>query len=283
MGTVLKALLQQRHLQTVSSFNHQYDQLARKTEPELIGAGPKKAQFYRWLSGDITGLPYPHHCRILEAMFPGWSTDELFEEYSESIDLDRASRAARPASMTARGTADLESVFPTRTDFLQSMSPSALFHGAARVDMAGLSLNLLCQQLSDTAVIDLLEAGTTMRCLFLDPRGHNIRDREVEEGHEAGVLSSLTELNMQSLRRICRKVGPDVDCRLQIRTYDEPIRFNITVVDSNLCIVQPYMPRARGVESPTFVARKSLGPGIFDTFSALFESMWSGAREVAAR
>ncbi|WP_084485774.1 DUF5919 domain-containing protein [Nocardia beijingensis] len=275
MGTVLKALLQQRHLQTVSAFNREYDRIAGEYEPELVGAGPKKAQFYRWLSGDLASLPYPHHRRILETMFPGWSVDELFEDCTDPADI----RAARGRT-SAQTIADVEAIFASRTDFLQAMPPRKLFEGARRIDMAGLSLNLLCQQ-SDTDLMKLLESGTTLRCLFLDPNGSHIRARESEEGHTPGVLSSLTELNMKCLIRAQKKYAQQ-DNVIQIRTYDETVRFNIILVDSAVCVIQPYLPRARGVESPTLVARKSEQAGLFDTFSEVFETMWSSAREVAS-
>ncbi|MGQ4617558.1 DUF5919 domain-containing protein [Nocardia sp. R7R-8] len=147
--------------------------------------------------------------------------------------------------------------------------------------MAGLSLNLLCQQYSDTDLVKLLESGTTLRCLFLDPSGTHIRAREAEEGHAPGVLSSLTELNMKCLIRAQKNYATQHENIIQIRTYDETVRFNITLIDSAVCVIQPYLPRARGVESPTLVARKSERVGVFDTFSEVFETMWSSAREVS--
>ena len=66
---VLKALLQQRHLQTHRAFCREYDRVAAVIDPTLRGSWPSKAQFYRWLSGDLVGLPYTDHCRILEGMF----------------------------------------------------------------------------------------------------------------------------------------------------------------------------------------------------------------------
>ncbi|WP_218003932.1 DUF5919 domain-containing protein [Nocardia pneumoniae] len=280
MGTVLKALLQQRHLQTVSAFNREYDRIARRSEPELVGAGPKKAQFYRWLSGNVTSLPYPHHRRILEAMFPGWAADELFDDCENPSDIQLTRQAQTAAAPSDRLMSDVEAVFANRTDFLHAMPPRKLFENSRRIDMAGLSLNLLCQQYSDTDLMKLLESGATLRCLFLNPKGTHIRVREAEEGHAPGVLSSLTELNMQCLIRVQKRYATQQAESIQIRTYDETVRFNITIVDSAVCIVQPYLPRARGVESPTLVARKSDSPGLFDTFSEVFETMWSSAREV---
>jgi hypothetical protein len=84
---VLKVLLQQRHLQTHRAFCREYDRVAAKADPTLRGGWPSKAQFYRWLSGELVGLPYPDHCRILERMFPDWKVDQLFQTHDGGIDF----------------------------------------------------------------------------------------------------------------------------------------------------------------------------------------------------
>jgi hypothetical protein len=84
---VLKALLQQRHMQTHSAFCREYDKVAAGVDPILKGGWPSRAQFYRWLSGDLVGLPYTDHCRILETMFPGWKVDQLFEVHDGGIEF----------------------------------------------------------------------------------------------------------------------------------------------------------------------------------------------------
>jgi hypothetical protein len=84
---VLKVLLQHRHLQTHRAFCREYDRVAAKADPTLRGGWPSKAQFYRWLSGELVGLPYPDHCRILERMFPDWKVDQLFQAYDGGIDF----------------------------------------------------------------------------------------------------------------------------------------------------------------------------------------------------
>jgi hypothetical protein len=56
-------------------------------DPALRGGWPSKAQFYRWLSGELVGLPYPDHCRILEGMFPGWRVDQLFQAHDGGIEF----------------------------------------------------------------------------------------------------------------------------------------------------------------------------------------------------
>ena len=104
---VLKVLLQHRHLQTHRAFCREYDKVAAKADPTLRGGWPSKAQFYRWLSGELVGLPYPDHCRILESMFPGWKVDQLFQMHEGGIDfipepdnLQKATPATQPAQPT---------------------------------------------------------------------------------------------------------------------------------------------------------------------------------------
>ena len=60
------------------------------------------------------------------------------------------------------------------------------------------------------------------------------------------------------------------------------MRFNITVIDNDTCVVQPYLPDARGVESPTLVLERQAGQpaGLFDTFAQVFESISARSTEV---
>jgi hypothetical protein len=83
----LKVLLQQRHMQTHSAFCREYDKVAAEVDRALKGGWPSRAQFYRWLSGDLLGLPYADHCRVLEKMFPEWKVDQLFQVHDGGIEL----------------------------------------------------------------------------------------------------------------------------------------------------------------------------------------------------
>jgi hypothetical protein len=49
----------------------------------------------------------------------------------------------------------------------------------------------------------------------------------------------------------------------------------ILIVDNATCVVQPYLPGARGGDSPTLVIqrRASIG-GLFAVFDQIFESLW---------
>jgi hypothetical protein len=73
----LKALLRERHWQSYPRFCREYDKAAATIDASLKGTYPSRAQHYRWLSGQVTGTPYPHHCEVLEAMFPGYTAAQL--------------------------------------------------------------------------------------------------------------------------------------------------------------------------------------------------------------
>lgn len=111
----LKVLLQERHWQTYRTFQREYDKAARSVDPALVGTWPSRAQLARWLSGELKGLPYPDHCRVLEKMFPGWAIGQLFEECDAD---DRAlSRSAESAQHADDGDASrLVQVIENRLD-----------------------------------------------------------------------------------------------------------------------------------------------------------------------
>lgn len=180
------------------------------------------------------------------------------------------------AQLTGNRFADVTAIYSSRSEFAASMPSHSLFDGALDVRAVGLSLNLLCQQYADHRLVKLITDGGEMRCLFLDPEGAAIKAREREEGYPPGTLSTLGALNMQILLRRVRDQLP-VGRRdaLQVATYDETIRFNVTIVDGELCIMQPYLRESRGVDSPTFVIQKrSAGAGLFPIFDQMFAAMW---------
>lgn len=99
---VLKVLLQHLQLQTHRAFCREYDRVAAKADPTLRGGWPSKAQFYRWLSGELIGLPYPDHCRILESMFPEWKVDQLFQTHDGGIQFVPEPPTPRTQASTMR-------------------------------------------------------------------------------------------------------------------------------------------------------------------------------------
>lgn len=92
-GTLLKALLRQKHWQKHETFRRQYDKAAATVDRSLIGSAPESRTLRRWISGQVR-LPHSDHCRVLEAMFPGFSADQLFELFDSAVQPTPA--AGRP-------------------------------------------------------------------------------------------------------------------------------------------------------------------------------------------
>jgi hypothetical protein len=180
--------------------------------------------------------------------------------------------------LVGRRFAEVEAIFSTRSEFSTQLPPQAIFGSAKEIRACGLSLNLLCQQYSDEHLRSLIEGGTLVRCLFLDPDGESIKDREREEGYPPGQLSALTTLNLEILRhRVRHRLSDAGQERLEIATYDEPLRFNIILVDGDLAVVQPYLHADRGIDSPTFVIRgqaPASATGLYAMFDETFTWLW---------
>lgn len=177
---------------------------------------------------------------------------------------------------------DVTAVYAMRSEFVSNVPTAALFNDAQDVRAAGLSLNVICQQYSEPKLRDNIEAGATYQCAFLDPAGRAIKAREIEEGYPPGHLSALTELNIQTLvQRVRNKLSPEARERLQIRTYDEVIRFNILLIDGQTCVIQPYLPEGRGVDSPTIVvSRRWPTAGLYPMFDQVFAALWERSQIV---
>ncbi len=94
---LLKVLLKAQHLQAYSSFAREYRRVAGKIDRALASTAPSKAQFYRWISGELIKMPHSQHCRVLETMFPNWTVEQLFQPYSGSLDFVPNPDVATPA------------------------------------------------------------------------------------------------------------------------------------------------------------------------------------------
>lgn len=203
-------------------------------------------------------------------------TDTPSPQQDLPVATKRPSSTARPVEslLTAPGRnqfGDLIAAYPNRSEFMAAYSPPVLFDHANHIRTAGLSLNMLCQQYADHRLQRIVEEGTALLCLFLDPAGDAIAAREQEEQMAPGQLATLTTLNMDSLRRLRDRLDPTAAERVQIGVYNETIRFNLTLLDDTLVVVQPYLPGCRGIESPTFVVQRGESVGLYDTFERTFD------------
>jgi hypothetical protein len=285
--TVLAVLLEDRGLHRYGSFCAAYHQAAGALDKQLARSVPSRAQFHRWLTGELRGLPYTDHCRVLEHMLAGYSAQQLFAPCPDGT-LPAPARAARaPATATASsrpapaGMAGVVAVFTSRSEFAATIDPASLFDSARRVRAAGLSLNLICQQVPDQFLRQWLTAGGELSCLFLDPDGEAIRAREQEEDHLPGNLSKLTRLNIDILARFRDRLPDGAGERLRLAVYDETIRFNLILSGDDTCVAQPYLPKARGVDSPTLLIRATSPPGgLFGVFEQVFEALAERSKPV---
>ena len=177
---------------------------------------------------------------------------------------------------------DVRAAFATRSEVQTAFPVLRTLATAESVDAMGLSLNTICQGVSDVTLTELVENGLVLRCLLLEPDGEATAAREAEEGHPAGHLADLTRTNLHALARVRRNLSTEARSRLQIRVYDATIRFNITTFDQARSLVQLYLPGLRGVDSPTLVieADDREPHGIFPVFERIWTTTWERAHDV---
>ena len=286
--TLLAVLLEDRGLNRYGSFSAAYQKAARALDPGLATSAPSRAQFHRWTTGGLRSLPYTDHCRVLEHMLDGYSAMQLLGPCSDRAIPAPAlanAKTARPAPPLGTplppvtGMAGVEAIFASRSEFAARVEPQALLEDASSVRAAGLSLNLICQQLPDQFLLRLLTRGAQLTCLFLDPDGDAIKEREREERYEPGTLAALTRLNIEMMTRLRDRLSAEARDRLRLAAYDETIRFNIIIAGNHTAVVQPYLPRARGVESPTLLIRATGGPaGLYPVFEQVYEALAERSR-----
>ena len=278
--TLLAVLLERKGLKRYGSFGPAYEKAARSLDGRPSQA-PSRAQFYRWLTGDLRSMPQTDNCRVLEHLLVGYSVEQLLAPCPDNVvpapvrELPEiAPTAHAPAAMVVRASmAGVAAVFASRSEFTAAIRPGDLFGGALRIRAAGLSLNLICQSLAEQDLRQMVCGGTELRCLFLDPSGAAIKVREQEEGYTPGTLTHLTQLNIDILLRLRDRLPAEAGDRITLAVYDETIRFNLILVDDHTCVAQPYLPTARGVESPTFLVRHTGSDGLYPVFEQVFDAL----------
>lgn len=190
--------------------------------------------------------------------------------------------------------ADVVGVHSDRVRLQRQLPAEDLFGGARRLDAIGIGLNLLVQNYSGRRLVRLAEDGCRMRLLFLNPASSAIRRRERELGIKKGELSRSVEMNILHMRRVRARLRDQA--AFEIHVFDETPRFTAYLVDGDgsdgLAVVQTYLRRVRGMESPVLVLRGSRpgpvrpsGPadehGLFATYREEFESTWTDSRPVS--
>ncbi|GGO58243.1 hypothetical protein GCM10012287_55950 [Streptomyces daqingensis] len=196
--------------------------------------------------------------------------------------------------------ADVVSVHSDRVRLQRQLPAEDLFGGARRLDAMGIGLNLLVQNYSGRRLVRLAASGCRTRLLFLNPASSAVRRRERELGIKKGELSRTVETNILHMRRVRSRLRDPA--AFEIHVFDETPRFCAYMVDGDgadgLAVVQHYLRRVRGMESPVLVLRGSgrdivqrgAGQGkpqdegvqgLFQTYREEFESAWADSRPVS--
>lgn len=196
--------------------------------------------------------------------------------------------------------ADVVGVHADRVRLQRAMPAEDLFGGAHRLDAVGIGLNLLVQNYSGRRLVRLAESGCRIRLLFLNPASSAVRRRERELNLKKGELSRSVETNILHMRRVRARLR-DTGA-FEIHVFDETPRCSAYLVDGDsadgLAVVQPYLRRVRGMESPVLVLRgggrelvqRSAEQGkpaddgvhgVFETYREEFESEWADSRPVS--
>ncbi|MFC1416303.1 SAV2148 family HEPN domain-containing protein [Streptacidiphilus cavernicola] len=189
--------------------------------------------------------------------------------------------------------ADVIGVHTDRVRLQRDLPVEDLLAGARRLDAVGISLNLLCQNFTGRRLVGLADTGCRVRLLFLNPASSALRRRERELGLSRGELGKAVETNIMHVRRVRARLRDAGS--FEIRVYDELPRFTAYLVDGDgpdgLGVIQSYLRRARGIESPAMVLRggtpgpilsgRPPEPGLFQVYQDEFEGVWSDSRPVS--
>ncbi|MFG3687837.1 hypothetical protein [Micromonospora sp. NPDC047740] len=282
-GTRLKVLLQQRHWQTYRTFCQEYDRAAGTIDRALIGRWPSRAQLHRWLSGSVKRMPYPDHCRVLEAMFPEWTAEQLFEPCKSEPSVPTIT--AHPASAT--GDTSLSSqglrIHLDLTEEDNRAVAQRIRTARSIFFAAHTGYNAMVSQYQP-AVRDAITQGATLRVVVSDPHGPLMKEPELTRRlcpsiRQAGEIDDVLYACARHRLRATQEGFP-VE-HVQARTYPGPPSLNILLVDGWLRLI-PYLPLVDAADSPVY--EYEFDPDeptpLIGKYLAAVEQLWEGSDHV---
>ena len=252
----LKYLLQQRHWQTYRTFRAEYDKAAREIDVGLVGAWPSRAQLHRWLSGELKGLPYSDHCRILERMFPDWTAAQLFEQLTSDQArhlLESASKDPDQQKSIERDlVADLE-VFVDLNEEDNRLIAQRIRSATAISFIAHTGYNAMVSQYQG-AIRDAVISGCKVRVIVSDPDGPLMAESELTTRlcpsiRQAGEIMDVWRACARHRALAVKNGLPDKN--VQFKFYVGPPSMNLLMVDGWLRVI-PYLPLIDAAECPVF-------------------------------
>lgn len=275
--TILKALLQQQHLHTHSAFRREYERVAGQIDKSLKVGWPSKAQFYRWLSGDMAGLPHVDHCRILESMFPGWTVAQLFEPHEGPIGFvpePRVSQAQKPQPPTPSvnsndTTGAVVRFYHHRADTPKELWMDLLRGATANIDLFANASLFLPEE--NPEAIEIIRkkaaAGTEVRIMLADP------DHPAAElrGHEERLFEGIPGRIKMAWAYYRPLVGVD---GVEFRMHGTSLYNSIFRYDDQMLINQ-HIYGAYGYIAPILHLRKVPGADLFETYLKSFNLIWN--------
>jgi hypothetical protein len=229
---MLKVLLREKHWQNYSTFCAEYDKAAQRVDADLAGSYPSRAQLHRWLTGAVRSLPYADHCRVLEAMFPGWTAEQLFQPAT----------ADRPG-LVPGGFAPVPPVSAVPSTGLRPFVEQAFTQEHVVIDFAGFSgetLHGVVQEPLDKIRSGQLKpASVTIRMLLpdttrpmalpcrvedlADDPDYRTRMHQITSRHAYAILESVDEL---------ARLGRVEQGSAQIRAHQLPPLFKLYILNS---------------------------------------------------
>ncbi len=252
----LKYLLQQQHWQTHRTFCQQYDLAAVAIDPKLKGTWPSRAQLHRWLVGELKGLPYPDHCRILEKMFPGWSATQLFEvpsaEEAKALSVGPGFGPDAAGESTSGNDPDV-AIFvdlnqeDNRTIAHRIRTAKEIFFAAHT------GYNAMVSQYQ-AAIRDAVRNGCRLRVVITNPSGPLLAQRELtrrlcpsirQEGEIKDVIATV-----KRHRSFAVEAGYP-EGNVDVKVYNGIVTMNALSVDGWLRVI-PYLPLVDAAECPVF-------------------------------
>jgi hypothetical protein len=272
---LLKVLLKQRHLQGHRAFTREYDKVAGKIDPELKGTYPSRAQFYRWLSGELVGLPYADHCRILESMFPDWTAEQLFQPYNGGIDFVPEPSSAPLIKPTTAATAtspnmpaDVITLYAHRADTPNQLWMDLLVDARRNIDLfANASLFLPEDNPEAISIItDKARTGTHVRLLLGDPDHPAMALRGREERLFDGIPGRI-KMAHAYYRPL---IGLE---NVEFRVHGTSLYNSIFRYDDQM-LVNQHIYGTYGYIAPILHLRKGGDSDLFDTYMRSFELVW---------
>jgi hypothetical protein len=272
---LLKVLLKQRHLQGHRAFCREYDTIAAKVDPALKGSYPSRAQFYRWLSGELLGLPYADHCRILEQMFPEWTAEQLFQPYTGSLDfvpnpiITLKKVDLPPADQpTPNVPQDVVALYPHRADTPKELWLDLLVGAKEHIDLfANASLFLPEENPEAIAIIkDKAANGTQIRILLGDP-DHPAMELRGKEERLFEAIPGRIKMALAYYRPLVGVEG--VEFRLHgTSLYNSIFRYD------NQMLVNQHLYGTYGYVAPILHLQKHPDSDLFDTYMRSLELVW---------